>query len=308
MIVPPPTPKSPLKAPAAVPTNASLRRRWVSSATRGDTRWPVSDSPEGHEALLEPFLAAPHRCAVLMDIDGTLAPIVDRPQDAAVPEETGRLLAGLAERYALVGCVTGRRALEARRMVGVPELVYVANQGFELLEPGDAEPRLDPAVAPAGDRAGRFVDALEFSQLERLGVRREDKGPIQVLHWRGAEDEARAEEAVEGVAELARHADLIPLWGRKVLDLRPVAGIDKGSSVHRLLVERAPLDAAIFAGDDRTDLDAFRAMKRLAGTARLGAAVCVGVFTEESPAEIETEADLVVTGTEGVVEVLRALG
>jgi trehalose 6-phosphate phosphatase len=243
-----------------------------------------------------------------MDVDGTLAPIVDRPEDAAVPEETSRVLAGLASRFAVVACVTGRRALEARRMVGVPELVYVGNHGYELLRPGEDVPRLDPAVETGGERASKFLEGLDFGKLERLGVRREDKGPIQVLHWRGAADEERAEEAVRTVAALAGHANLIPLWGRKVLDLRPVAGIDKGSAVHRLLVEHAPLDAAIFAGDDRTDLDAFRALARLTRTPRLGAAVRMGVFTEESPAEIETEADLVVPGTEGVLEVLRALG
>ena len=268
----------------------------------------MHNSPSDTERLLAPFLAAPERCAVLMDVDGTLAPIVDRPEDAAVPEETSRILAALASRYGVVACVTGRRALEARRMVGVPELVYIGNQGFELLRPGEEEPRLDPAAAPGGDRAKKFLEGLDLGKLERLGVRREDKGPIQVLHWRGAEDETQAQESVEGIAELAVHANLIPLWGRKVLDLRPVAGIDKGSAVHRLMIDHAPLDAAIFAGDDRTDLDAFRALKRLAGTARLGTAVRLGVFTEESPAEIEVEADLVVTGTAGVLDVLRALG
>jgi trehalose 6-phosphate phosphatase len=243
-----------------------------------------------------------------MDVDGTLAPIVDRPEDAAVPEETSRILAGLASRYAVVACVTGRRALEARRMVGVPELEYVGNQGFELLRPGEDQPRADPAATPGSDRARKFLEGLDLQRLERLGVRREDKGPIQVLHWRGADDEAQAEEVVKSVSQLAVHANLIPLWGRKVLDLRPVSGIDKGSAVHRLLVEHAPLDAAIFAGDDRTDLDAFRALARLAGTPRLGKAVRLGVFTEESPAEIKTEADMVVEGTEGVLEVLRALG
>lgn len=267
----------------------------------------MSAAPTGHEALLEPFLAAPERCAVLMDVDGTLAPIVDRPEDAAVPEVTTGILAELAARYALVACVTGRRALEARRMVGVPELVYVGNQGFELLRPGEDVPRLDPAAAPGGDRARKFLAGLDPQKFERLGVRREDKGPIQVLHWRGASDEDEAEALVAAIAELAGHAGLIPLWGRKVLDLRPVAGIDKGSAVHRLMVEHAPLEAAIFAGDDRTDLDAFRALGRLAGTARLGSAVRLGVFTEESPAEIESEADMVVTGTEGVLEILKAL-
>ena len=259
-------------------------------------------------ALLEPFLAAPERCAVLMDVDGTLAPIVDRPEDAAVPGETRRALAALVGRFALVACVTGRRALRARAMVGVPELVYVGNQGFELLLPGEEEPRLDPAAEPGGSRARTFLDEIDPDRFERLGIRREDKGPIQVLHWRGAPDEDEARSSAEEIAQRALHANLIPLWGRKVLDLRPVAGIDKGSAVHRLLVEHAPLQAAIFAGDDRTDLDAFRAMARLAGTSRLGAAVRLGVFTEESPPEIETEADMVVEGPEGVLDVLEALG
>jgi trehalose 6-phosphate phosphatase len=265
---------------------------------------PASDS-----ALLEPFLAAPERCAVLMDVDGTLAPIVQRPEDAAVPAETAAALTRLAERFGLVACVTGRRALEARRMVGVPELVYAGNQGFELLMPGDDQPKVDPAANPSADRAQKFLAGLEPQQrFERVGIRQEDKGPIQVLHWRGAPDEEKASELAEAIATLAGHAGLIPLWGRKVLDLRPAAGVDKGTAVHRLLVDRAPLDAAIFAGDDRTDLDAFRAMARLAGSSRLGTAVRVGVFTEESPAEISEEADMVVTGTAGVLDILRRLG
>jgi len=243
-----------------------------------------------------------------MDIDGTLAPIVDRPEDAVVPAETTQVLRRLADRFALVECVTGRRALEARAMVGVQELVYAGNQGFELLHPGDREPFLDPAARPRADRAASFLASLDLDRLAAVGIRLEDKGPIQVLHWRGADDEAEAEARAREIADLARAEALIPLWGRKVLDLRPVAGIDKGTAVHRLLVDHAPLDSAIFAGDDRTDLDAFRAMKRLAGGPRLGAAVLVGVASVESPPEIEAEADMVVSGTDGVLEILEALG
>ena len=257
--------------------------------------------------VLEPFLARPERCAVLTDVDGTLAPIVDRPEDARVPTETTAVLERLAGRYGLVACVTGRRALEARAMVGVDGLFYAGNQGFELLRPGADEPLVDPAARPRGHRAGEFVAGLDWETLGALGLRREDKGPIQVLHWRGAPDEVAAEHAAREVADRARDRGLIPLWGRKVLDLRPVAGIDKGSAVHRLLVEHAPVHAALFAGDDRTDLDAFRAMRALAGSPRLGMAVPVGVDSPESPPEIAAEAELVVPGTEGVLEILRAL-
>ena len=274
----------------------------------GDTRSALSSSPDVHGELLEPFLRAPDRCAVLTDVDGTLAPIVDRPEDARVPPETTKALATLAGRYALVACVTGRRALEAREMVGVADIVYIGNQGFEILEPGEDEPAVHPAAETGKDRAKTFLAGLEPEKFEQLGVRQEDKGPIQVLHWRGAPDEQKAHALVTAIEQLATHARLIPLWGRKILELRPVTGIDKGSSVHHLLVGHAPLDAALFAGDDRTDLDAFRAITRLAGSPRLGRAVRVGVMTEESPAEIESEADIVVTGTDGVLDIFRSLG
>ncbi len=244
---------------------------------------------------------------MLTDVDGTLAPIVDRPEDAEVPLETSEILRRLAGIYPLVACVTGRRALEARDMVGVADLVYVGNQGFELLLPGKDVPEIDPAAGPRGSSAADFLSELDWEELGAVGVRQEDKGPIQVLHWRGCDDDVKAERAVTDIAEAARDRALIPLWGRKVLDLRPVAGIDKGSAVHRLLVDHAPLDAALFAGDDRTDLDAFRALSRLAGSKRLGSAVRVGVVSPESPSEIEAEADIVVAGTLGVRAILEAL-
>lgn len=266
------------------------------SATEADTR-----------ALLEPLLARPARCAVLCDVDGTLAPIVDRPQDAAVPEETTRTLRALAERFALVGCVSGRRATEARRLVAVAELAYIGNQGLERLAPGAEEPTTDPAVAGRGAEARELLAGLDWERLGRTGVRQEDKGPIQVLHWRGAADSGEAQAEVVKIAALAQDAGLYPLWGRKVLELRPVAGIDKGSATQLLLEEHAPLEAALFAGDDRTDLDAFRALRAMAEGPRLGTAVCVGVDSPEGPKELAAETDLIVAGTEGVLEILRAL-
>ena len=104
--------------------------------------------------------------------DGTLAPITDAHDDARVPDATRETLRKLAGRYELVACVTGRRALEARRIVGVDELVYAGNHGFELLRPGAAEAVADPAVGSRAGRPKEFVEGLDQgAQAPRLDLR-----------------------------------------------------------------------------------------------------------------------------------------
>src|SRR4029450_6557970 len=111
--VPPPTPNRPLNTPAAVPITPSFsqRARGMSGHTRGvsaavtlgDLLAPVRDDPPGS--------------AVLLDVDGTLAPIVRHAADASVPEPTRARLIEIARRYGLLACGAGRRAADARRLV-----------------------------------------------------------------------------------------------------------------------------------------------------------------------------------------------
>jgi trehalose 6-phosphate phosphatase len=256
--------------------------------------------------LLAPLRADPEASALLCDIDGTLAPIVPDPEDAAVPAETRDVLRRLASSYRLVACVTGRRALEARRIVGVDELVYSGNHGLEFLRPGAGHPELDPAVADDAGRARDFVLDLDATEMSTAGIRLENKGPIQALHWRGVEDEAQAQRQARRIAGSARSAGLAPHWGRKVLEVRPVADIDKGTAVERLLREY-PVELALFGGDDRGDVEAFAALDRMAESGRLRAAARVGVISEEAPPELGERADAVVDGTEGFLELLRTL-
>jgi trehalose 6-phosphate phosphatase len=257
-------------------------------------------------SLLAPLRAEPASSAILCDVDGTLAPIVDDPAAATVPPRTGELLEALAERYALVGCLTGRRALVAREMVGVDGVVYAGNHGFELLEPGAAAAIADPAVSDRAALPGEFVAALDREQLAAGGIRVEDKGPIQALHWRGAEPEGPARQRAEEVAEIATDEGLVPRWGRKVLELRPVDGIDKGSAAVGL-VARAGARHALFGGDDRTDLDAFQALRRIRRSARLETAVCVGVASDEAPPGLADAVDVMVEGPAGFAAVLQTL-
>jgi trehalose 6-phosphate phosphatase len=268
------------------------------------------DSPKmaraAWQALLEPLRGEPTRAAILTDVDGTLAPIVERAEDAAVPAEARQVLARLADRYGLVGAVSGRRAADAKRLVGLDQIAYAGNHGLELLLPGEPEPCPDPSLDGREGDAAAFIEAIEAGRLEDAGLRVEDKGPIQALHWRGAGNDARAEAAARAIAVEAGRAGLEPRWGRKVLELRPVGGGGKDAAVASLLADDG-LDRVVYAGDDRTDVDAFRRLGELREAGELVAAVRVGVHSAEGPPELAEESDLIVEGPAGWLEILRWL-
>jgi trehalose-phosphatase len=257
-------------------------------------------------SLIAPLRENPYHGAVLTDVDGTIAPIKTDPAAAGVPEGTRRLLRTLAERYALVGCISGRRALDARRVVGLDELAYSGNHGFELLLPGESEVRPDPSLDGHEQDAPRFIEGLDRSELDRVGIRTEDKGAIVALHWRGAPNEAAAESLAHEIASEAEWEGLVPHQGRKVLEIRPNVAINKGIAVAALIPAR-PVDHALYSGDDRTDLDAFIGLKTLRDDGALETAVCIAVASDESPPEVSEVADLTVPGPEGFVSVLEAL-
>lgn len=270
----------------------------------------VPTGPEARDAagagLLEPLRAAPAGAAVLTDVDGTLAPIVTRPEEAVVPPRASALLRRLSESFAVVGCVSGRQALEARRLVGVEEIAYAGNHGLEMLLPGADSPRLDPSLEGGADAAGRFVAGLAEERLAGVGLRLEDKGPIQALHWRGAVDEGAAEALAQEIAAEAADDGIEPHWGRKVLELRPAGGAGKDVAVAALLAT-GDARAAVYGGDDRTDLDAFRRLRAMREGGRLEVAVCVAITSAEGPPELVAESDMAVDGPAGWLAALESL-
>jgi trehalose 6-phosphate phosphatase len=243
---------------------------------------------------------------VLLDIDGTLSPIVENAADASVPEATRKLLIAIARRYGLVACVSGRRASEARAMVAIGTIIYIGAHGAELLEAGWTEALLDPSLEEWAGRIAAFRREADNAELRRRRVRVEDKGPIVAFHWRGAPDEDAALAAVDALAAQAQEAGFEVHWGRKVMEARPPVKIDKGAGITALL-ERHRYEAALYAGDDVTDLDAFRALRHLTEEGVLKQSVCVGVRSEDGPRAIEEEADLLVDGTDGMQDLLAAL-
>ena len=225
----------------------------------------------------------PARAALFFDVDGVLAPIVPRPEDARVPAATREALHRLCERYALVACISGRAGADARRIVGVAGITYVGNHGLELD---------DEAAAWAGKLA-QFLGTVEWPSTE-------NKGLTAALHYRNAENEELAHAALEEVKLRAEEEGFVARFGRKVLEVLPPLDVHKGTAVRHLLEERR-LRRALYAGDDTTDLDAFRALDGL----ELG--VRVAVSSDEGPRELRAAADVVVHDPDELLALLRRL-
>jgi trehalose 6-phosphate phosphatase len=255
---------------------------------------------------LAPLRLDPSGSAVLLDIDGTLSPIVENAADAGVPETTRQLLIAISRRFALVACISGRRASEARAMVSIGTICYIGSHGAELLQSGWTEAVLDPALSAWTEAIRDFARSEDSTELRRARVRLEDKGAIAAFHWRGAHDEELAKSVIEGIARRALAAGLHVHWGRKVMEVRPPVRIDKGDAVTRL-IRRSAVRAAIYVGDDATDLDAFRALTQLAEAGELQYALRVGVRSPDGPSDLQAATDLLVDGTEGVQRLLASL-
>lgn len=210
---------------------------------------------------------------VLCDYDGTLAPIVPRPEEAwpepGAREVLSRLLAHPRHRAAVV---TGRLAEQVQAFLNLPDLPVVGLHGMEW--PGeeiaarDAEAlRLITAQLPAGE-----------------GLRLEDKGWTLAVHTRGVPGERQA-----GVEEALARVELPPGWemisGKKVREFRP-AGFGKGRAVERL-ARQDPHHLPVFLGDDVTDEEGFARLRAQGGvTIKVGEGETVAEYRVESPAEV----------------------
>jgi trehalose 6-phosphate phosphatase len=262
---------------------------------------------------LEPLRSDPAHTAVLLDIDGTLAPIVRHAADAHVPEATRTLLIEISKRYRLVGCVSGRRAAIARQIVAIGSIAYIGNHGGELLRPGATRPELDPDLTAWSERVREFARRVYSPEHQRARVRSEDKDAIAAFHWRGAPDEQAAAVLVREIAERAEQEGFAVHWGRMVLEVRPPIALDKGLGVSALLLSAAdanngpPIKSALYVGDDTTDIDAFRALGELVQDGTLELALRVAVGSEETPPALAEQADLIIDGQSGVRGLLEAL-
>jgi len=245
-------------------------------------------APVAIDPVVKELAARAPRVGVFLDLDGTLAPIVARPELARILPEIQPMLSRIAKRLEVVAVVSGRPSAQVRELVDVDDVVVVGTHGLENEPPMAAEVFAETAAAAAA--VGAWV---------------ESKGAAAAVHFRGLEDPEAAEAAsVRALAAIAATHGLEILPGKRILELTPAGRPRKGGALERIARERG-LQGLLFAGDDVGDLDAFAALVRLRAN---GMWTC-GVVArgKETPPEVEGAADLVVDGPPGVAALLGSI-
>lgn len=239
----------------------------------------------------------PGRSAVLVDFDGTLAPIVDDPDLAAPAGGAADVLRRLAHRFALVAVVSGRPVDFLTKHVPA-EVMVSGLYGLELSRDGR---RTDHPQAGAWREVVADVAASSDAHGP-AGMRVERKGLSLTLHYR------THPELAEAVGRWARaqaaRSGLVVHGAKMSVELHPPVDADKGSALIELC-RAADVRAAMYIGDDRGDLPAFAALEQLA-TDGIDV-VRVAVAGPETPVEVIEAADVLVEGTPGVLELLESL-
>ena len=213
--------------------------------------------------LIERKVTQSEKILLLLDYDGTLTPIADRPEDALLPSRTKDDLALLLQipRY-LVGIVTGRAVDDVAALVGIEDVIYAGNHGLEILYPGGCwvhpeAARLRPKLAEIRERLNEELGHIP-------GLLLEDKGVTVSIHYRLVAGDPREEVQRGAQKVLEPFAVNFQLTeGEKVLEVRPAVFFHKGTVIHTItqMVNVKESDLVIYIGDDETDEDAFAALK-----------------------------------------------
>ena len=244
---------------------------------------------------------------LITDLDGTLAPIAPLPEAAALAPGAREVLSTLLDRLAVVAIVTGRSAVDARRITEDDRLLVVGNHGIEWLSPGAAVPRSELALAGVAPRIEAAFDALRAELRDLPGIVYEHKGLSGTVHYRLAPDPDAAHELIaQAIAATRVRHNVDVREGQMAIELRPPGAGDKGTAL-RGIVERHRLRGVVVLGDDRTDVDMFRAATELRDAGRVSAFIGAVGPDGAVPDDVREAADAVIATPTQVVELLRAV-
>jgi trehalose 6-phosphate phosphatase len=267
---------------------------------------PESLSASGAGAL-EAILRAPSQTLIATDFDGTLAPIVEDPEQAYADLNAVAALGRLGEHVGAVVVITGRPVRTAVRLgrfrgvAGLQSMTILGQYGIERWNAADDEyllPPDPPQISAVAEELPKILDSLGMSE-----ARIEDKGRAIAVHTRSLPDSKGAlAQLEEPLGDLAARHELMLAPGKNVWEIR-TPDMDKGAAL-RAIVEETSARQVIFAGDDLGDLPAFRAVRELATAGVAGLLVCSASTEEDALTELS---DVIVDGPPGLAAWLDEL-
>lgn len=267
----------------------------------------VEPVTEVGSAALRAIVAEPRSTLVALDFDGTLAPIIDNPDQAVADPAAVAALAEVGLLVGTVAVVTGRPARTAVRLggfadhAGLASMVVLGQYGVERWDAATGVFDLPPEPAAVTAAEDELPGLL--ASLGRAEARIEHKGRALGVHTRELADPGAAfDSLLEPVRQLAERHGLTLEPGRQVLEIR-APGTDKGDAL-RALVAQTGATAVVFAGDDLGDLPAFEAVAALRAEGVTGLLVCSASREEDA---LRSRADVVVDGPAGLAAWLREL-
>lgn len=265
---------------------------------------PVSDI--GVNTLRE-ILERPGDTLIAMDFDGTLAPIIDNPDQAYADPAAVAALSRLGPLVRAIAVITGRPAETAvrlggfRQQSGLDNMIVLGQYGVERWDAATDTFSIPPEPEEVTEAAGELPALLD--DLGLADARLEHKGRAIGVHTRELGDaEGAFDRLAEPLGELAARHGLLIEPGKNVLEIR-APGVDKGLALRALVIEIG-VRQVIFAGDDLGDLPAFRAVEQLRTEGVTGLLVCSASHEEDALAAVS---DVVVNGPTGVAEWLAGL-
>ncbi|XP_018915964.1 LOW QUALITY PROTEIN: uncharacterized protein [Bemisia tabaci] len=241
----------------------------------GDDVLPTTMQPvtlEDFDEYLSKYIGNTDKLALMLDYDGTLAPIAPHPDLAILPPETKHVLERLSNMPEVyISIISGRNVNNVKAMVGIEGLTYAGNHGLEILHP-DGSRFVHPMPVEFEDKVSDLLKVLQ-EQVCKEGAWVENKGALLTFHYRETPLDVR-QEMVAQAKLLIEQAGFKPAQAHCAIEAKPPVQWNKGRASIYILRTAFGLDWSeririIYAGDDTTDEDAMEALKGMAATFRV---------------------------------------
>lgn len=261
---------------------------------------------------MKAFADDPGGALLAFDFDGTLAEIVDDPEDSRLHEGAAQALAAIGAHVAQIAIITGRGVEAVRRLgaldsrPGLSALVVLGQYGVERWDAATGEvrqPEVPGSIVAAWSELETVVQELKRGDVDLDGLYLEDKERAIGIHTRRTQDPQAVMDVLRApVQELAERHDLVLEPGRSVLEIR-ASGQDKGDAL-RELVEQVRPTLVVMVGDDLGDLPAFEAVEKL----QVAGLICARVIsTSAEQSALDGHADIRCDGPDGVAQWIEYL-